>query len=98
MALMRSRPWVAKQLGSASISVLTNAGEAGGEYSRGDKARFYRYALRSATETAAIIIFLARRALITVAQEVAARRLLLKTIKTLTRMVVYFRRARGTRR
>ena len=98
MAVKRTRPWVAKQLGRAGLSVVANAGEAAGEYSRGDKARFYRYAVRSATETAAIVIFLARRALITVTQEVAFRRLLLKTIKTLTRMVVHFQRAARARR
>jgi four helix bundle protein len=43
------------QLARASTSICLNIGEGAGEYSRKDKARFYRIAKRSATECAAIV-------------------------------------------
>ena len=46
---------LAQQLYRASISISLNIAEGSGEFSKRDKARFYRMALRSATECAAIL-------------------------------------------
>lgn len=46
---------LAQQLYRASISIPLNIAEGCGEFSRRDKARFYRIALRSATECAAVL-------------------------------------------
>jgi four helix bundle protein len=43
------------QLGRAATSIALNVAEGSGEFSRGEKARFYRIARRSATECAAIL-------------------------------------------
>ncbi len=91
LRIRRGRPWGASQLGRAGLSVLTNTAEAHGEYSRGDKARFYRYACRSATETAAILSFLARRGLVADSAEQRLRSLLLRATRILTRRAIYFR-------
>lgn len=46
---------LADQLRRASASVVLNIAEGAGEFSRGEKRRFYRIACRSATECAAIL-------------------------------------------
>jgi four helix bundle protein len=46
---------LADQLRRATTSIALNIAEGAGEYSRADKARFYRMAKRSATECAAIL-------------------------------------------
>jgi four helix bundle protein len=46
---------LADQLGRASTSVVLNIAEGAGEFSRAEKARFYRMAKRSATESAAAL-------------------------------------------
>lgn len=46
---------VVDQLRRATMSIALNIAEGSGEYSRADKARFYRIAKRSATECAAIL-------------------------------------------
>ena len=56
------------QLIRASQSVVLNIAEGAGEFSRADKARFYRIARRSATETAGALIYCKR---VRVAPEVA---------------------------
>ncbi len=43
------------QLGRAATSIALNIAEGSGEFSKPEKARFYRMARRSATECAAII-------------------------------------------
>lgn len=52
---------LADQLRRASTSICLNIAEGSGEFSRKEKARFYRIAKRSATECAAIIDILATR-------------------------------------
>lgn len=95
------RPWLARQIGRAGLSVMNNVAEAAGESSPGDKGRFYRYALRSASEVAGMVVFLVRKELMAPAQEAAARRLLVKAMKTIGRSAKFFRsraaRARGER-
>ena len=48
------------QLRRASASIVLNLAEGAGEFSPGDKARFYRMARRSASECAAILDLLER--------------------------------------
>src|SRR5262245_49332247 len=53
--LPRGRAYLADQLRRAATSVSLNIAEGAGEFSAGDKARFYRMARRSATECAATL-------------------------------------------
>ncbi len=53
--IARRRPDLAKQLERAASSVPVNITEATGERAQREKARFYRYARRSATECAGIL-------------------------------------------
>jgi len=53
--LPKGRAYLADQLQRAATSVPLNIAEGAGEYSRNDKARFYRMAKRSATECAAVL-------------------------------------------
>lgn len=95
MRVRRDRPWAASQLGRSSLSIVANTAEGHGEHSPGDKARFYRYACRSATETAAILRFLARIGLVSADTERRLRALLLRVIQTLTRRAIHFQRRAG---
>ncbi len=52
--LPRGRGYLADQLRRAATSIALNIAEGAGEFSRQDKARFYRMARRSATECAAV--------------------------------------------
>ncbi len=51
----RGRSYLADQLRRAATSIPLNIAEGAGEFSRRDKARFYRIARRSAAECAAIL-------------------------------------------
>jgi four helix bundle protein len=53
--LPRGRAYLVDQLRRAATSVTLNIAEGAGEFSPGDKARFYRMARRSATECAATL-------------------------------------------
>lgn len=53
--LPTGRSHLADQLHRAAVSVTLNIAEGAGEYSKGDKARFYRMSKRSATECAAVL-------------------------------------------
>jgi four helix bundle protein len=53
--LPRGRAYLVDQLRRAALSVTLNVAEGAGEYAAADKARFYRFARRSATECAAIL-------------------------------------------
>lgn len=57
------RAYLADQLRRAANSIMNNTAEGAGEFSPLEKARFYRIALRSATETAAMLVFCRRRSL-----------------------------------
>ena len=51
----KGKAFLADQLNRASASITLNVAEGAGEFSRADKARFYRMAKRSATECAACL-------------------------------------------
>src|SRR5262245_19538955 len=51
----RGRSYLADQLRRAATSIPLNTAEGAGEFASADKARFYRIARRSATESAAIL-------------------------------------------
>jgi four helix bundle protein len=53
--LPKGRAYLADQLNRAATSIVLNIAEGAGEFSAADKARFYRIACRSGTESAAIL-------------------------------------------
>ncbi|HEY2745771.1 MAG TPA: four helix bundle protein [Polyangia bacterium] len=54
-ALPRGRGYLVDQLRRAALSIQANIAEGAGEFSPPDKARFYRMALRSASECGALL-------------------------------------------
>jgi four helix bundle protein len=54
-SLPKGRAYLADQLRRAALSITLNIAEGAGEFAPADKARFYRMARRSATESAAIL-------------------------------------------
>jgi four helix bundle protein len=85
--LPRGRAYLADQLHRASMSIPLNIAEGAGEYSRKDKARFYRMGLRSATECAAILDVCRRLELAETPRLDAGRALLLRIVSMLTRLI-----------
>ncbi len=85
--LPRGRAYLADQIQRAATSMPLNIAEGAGEYSRKDKARFYRIALRSATESAALLDVCRRLNLADAAVVAAGQDLLLRIVPMLTRMV-----------
>ncbi len=86
--LPRGRAYLADQLRRASSSIPFNIAEGAGEFARADKARFYRIARRSATESAAILDPCRTLALADEAALRSGRDLLLRIVAMLTAMVV----------
>lgn len=89
----RRRAFIGDQLLRAATSIPLNIAEGAGEFSRREKARFYRIARRSATESAAILHVLCRMQII---DERAFRKLedrLDRITAMLTRMAQSFERA-----
>ena len=83
----RGRGYLADPLRQAASSISFNIAEGAGEFAPADKARFYRIARRSATESAAILD--ACRVLGLPADELpAGRAVLLRIVAMLTAMVV----------
>jgi four helix bundle protein len=74
------------QLERASISISLNIAEGAGEFSRKEKARFYRIARRSATESAGLFDILQRRSLLNEPLYDKGQDLLLEVVRMLTRM------------
>ena len=75
------------QLRRASDSIVNNVAEGAGEFQPGEKARFYRIALRSCTECAATLHTCQRRAIADLEAVEAARTLLKRITQMLTRLV-----------
>ena len=86
--LPRGRSYLADQLRRAASSISFNVAEGAGEFSAADKARFYRMARRSATESAAILDACRVLGLIDEAASQNGRGLLLRVVAMLTAMVV----------
>ena len=87
-SLPRGRAYLADQLRRASTSISFNIAEGAGEYAPADKARFYRMARRSATESAAILDACRLLSLIDADRSQPGRGLLLRVVAMLTAMVV----------
>jgi len=81
--LPKGRAYLADQLQRAATSVPLNIAEGAGEYSRNDKARFYRMAKRSATECAAILDVCNRLELVDPQHFDSGRELLLRIVSML---------------
>ena len=84
--LPRGRAYLADQLQRAGTSIPLNIAEGAGEYSEGEKIRFYRMARRSATECASIFDICQQLNLINEKQFQSSRDLLLRVVAMLTRM------------
>ncbi len=84
----RGRAYLSDQLRRAVASIPLNIAEGAGEFAPADKARFYRMARRSATETAAVLDVLAVLGLADAQRLVAVRALLLRITAMLTAMVL----------
>jgi four helix bundle protein len=82
----RGRAFLADQIQRAAVSIPLNIAEGAGEYSRKDKARFYRIALRSATESAALLDVCRRLKFGSEAELSSGRDLLLRIVSMLTKM------------
>ena len=78
---------VRDQLRRASDSIVNNVAEGAGEFLPGEKARFYRIALRSGTESAATLHTCLRRKLADDHAIEDARALLKRVVEMLTRLI-----------
>ena len=83
--LPRGRAYLGDQIQRAATSIPLNIAEGAGEYSRRDKARFYRFALRSATESTALLDVCRRLKLGENAHPIEGRALLLRIVSMLTK-------------
>lgn len=77
---------LADQLKRASTSIVLNIAEGAGEFSRADKARFYRIAKRSATECAAILDVSRKLDIISSPRFDAGRDILFRVVSMLIKM------------
>lgn len=78
---------LADQLRRATTSIALNIAEGAGEYSRADKARFYRMAKRSATECAAVLDVARRLDIIAPGRFDEGRAVLFRIVSMLVKMV-----------
>ena len=85
--LERGNAHIRDQLRRASDSVINNVAEGAGEFQPAEKARFYRIALRSGTESAAALHTCQRRKLAPLDEVEEARKLLKRVVEMLTRLV-----------
>ena len=86
-ALEAGNAHIRDQLRRASDSIVNNISEGAGEFQPGEKARFYRIALRSATESAATLHTCQRRKIANLEAVEHARVLLKRVVEMLTRLV-----------
>lgn len=84
--LKRGNAHVRDQLRRASDSIVNNVAEGAGEFQPAEKARFYRIALRSCTESAATLHTCQRRRLADLDEIENARKLLKRVVEMLTRL------------
>ena len=86
------------QLDRAGTSIVLNIAEGAGEFSPRDKARFYRIARRSATESAAILDVIEQRQNAPADKLASAQQLLVEIVSMLVRMIAIRARARARAR
>ena len=84
--LPRGRGYLADQLRRAASSISFNIAEGAGEFASDEKARFYRIARRSATESAAILDACRVLSLTSDGSPQASRIVLLRIVAMLTAM------------
>lgn len=84
--LPRGRRYLAEQLQRAGASIPLNIAEGAGEFSKSEKARFYRMAKRSATESAAILDVCRYLQLVEHERLETGKELLLRIVSMLTKM------------
>jgi four helix bundle protein len=84
--LPRGRAYLVDQLHRAATSICLNIAEGAGEFAARDKARFYRMAQRSVTESAAILDVFCRIGLAKAEHLAADRELLLRLVAMLTKL------------
>jgi four helix bundle protein len=85
--LPKGKAYLADQLQRAASSISLNIAEGAGEFSKNEKARFYRMAKRSTTECAAILDICTKLQLIDQSNQVKARELLIRIVAMLTKLV-----------
>ena len=83
----RGQSYLADQLRRSASSSVLNIGEGAGEFSKKEKARFYRMALRSATESASTIDIVYRFGHITDLLYLRAEQSLDRMIAMLTKLI-----------
>jgi four helix bundle protein len=81
------RAYLGDQLHRAATSIVLNVAEGAGEFSKKEKARFYRLALRSATECAAIVDVCKHLHLAPETHLLAGREMLLRILAMLVALV-----------
>jgi four helix bundle protein len=86
--LPRGRGYLAEHLQRAGTSIALNIAEGAGEFSKHEKARFYRIAKRSATECAATLDVCRRLKLVERRQLETGQELLLRIVSMLTKMAL----------
>ena len=86
---------LADQLRRAANSIPLNIAEGAGEYSRQAKASFYRIALRSGTECAAVLALGQRLEIVDAGAHDTGRDLLLRVVSMLTKMARSLSAPRG---
>jgi four helix bundle protein len=90
--LRRAEPALADQLMRAVCSIPLNIAEGAGEFSKGDKARFYRYALRSTTETIGVLDLCRELRIIEDEEHLACRDTAIRLTSMMTRLVLAMKR------
>jgi four helix bundle protein len=87
-SIPRGRSYLVDQLRRAALSIQANIAEGAGEFSPTDKARFYRMALRSATECVALLDSTSRLVELRDQQALEEARLLLDRVIAMTTRLV----------
>ena len=94
-ALPKGRAHLVDQLRRASTSISLNIAEGAGEFSKADKARFYRIARRSSTECSAILDVCRVLQLMDEQKLSQGRELLVRIVAMLTSMVLRLKKKRS---
>jgi four helix bundle protein len=74
----------------AAVSITLNIAEGAGEFSKGDKARFYRMAKRSATECAAVLDICHKLQIVDASPLVEGREILISIVSMLIKLIRSF--------